>query len=299
MAVGALRTIATESRRIVDAGVPFVVRSVSSLVEKDAARLAEAEQSGRAARPAPVNPFLPCVPALGVAELSPTHLCVLNKYNVLPSHLLVVTQSFVDQDEVLTAADFRAVAVVLAEIDGLAFYNAGAAAGASQPHRHLQVVPLPLSAPGEPDSPPVPIQPLLEQAHARLARDRIPGLPFPHAFTWLDPTMAATPEGAAAAACAQYWSLLDAVGLTPEPGATRPRAAYNLLYTRRWMLLVPRARERAAGISVNALGFAGSLFVRDAAAMAAVQRLGPMTVLRAVALGAAGTPPAPAAADAP
>jgi len=40
-----------------------------------------------------------------------------------------------------------------------------------------------------------------------------------------------------------------------------PQAPYNLLATRRWMLVVPRRQERYEKISVNALGFAGSLFV--------------------------------------
>jgi len=44
-----------------------------------------------------------------------------------------------------------------------------------------------------------------------------------------------------------------------------PQAPYNLLATRRWMLVVPRRQERYEKISVNALGFAGSLFVRNAA----------------------------------
>jgi ATP adenylyltransferase len=46
------------------------------------------------------------------------------------------------------------------------------------------------------------------------------------------------------------------------------------------MLVVPRSAERVDGISVNALGYAGSLFVRDAAHRALIERLGPMTVLQ-------------------
>ena len=41
-------------------------------------------------------------------------------------------------------ADFDALARGLAAIDGLAFYNGGTVAGASQPHKHLQLVPVPL-----------------------------------------------------------------------------------------------------------------------------------------------------------
>jgi ATP adenylyltransferase len=82
---------------------------------------------------------------------------------------------------------------------------------------------------------------------------------------------------------------MDAVGLRglSKHGETRQSGPYNLLLTRRWMLLVPRSRERVASISVNALGFAGSLFVGERAQLNTVRRLGPMSVLRAV-----GLPPA-------
>jgi len=50
--------------------------------------------------------------------------------------------------------------------------------------------------------------------------------------------------------------------------------------------LVPRCQAGEAGIAINALGFAGSLFVRDQAQLALLRRRGPLAVLRAVALPA-------------
>ncbi len=61
---------------------------------------------------------------------------------------------------------------------------------------------------------------------------------------------------------------------------TRP---YNLLITRRWMLLVPRSRENWRGVSINALGFAGSLLVRNRSELDELTRIGPLAVLRSVA----------------
>jgi ATP adenylyltransferase len=52
------------------------------------------------------------------------------------------------------------------------------------------------------------------------------------------------------------------------------------------MLMVLRSRERAHGVSVNALGYAGSLFVRDDAALQALCAEGPLAVLRAVGVAA-------------
>jgi ATP adenylyltransferase len=83
-----------------------------------------------------------------------------------------------------------------------------------------------------------------------------------------------------------YQALLKTTGLVK---AARARDGmiippYNLLATRQWMLLVPRSRERYGSISVNALGFAGSLLVRDGGQMRRIKAAGPMTVLTEVAV---------------
>src|SRR5262249_47951560 len=140
LASGALQPIATEQRVVEDAGVPFVVRSVSSLERKrlEARRLEGANEEG--AR----NPLMPPEPPLTGGDLTPTHVGVLNKYPVVEHHLLVVTKAAAPQEAALDRDDFLAVARCLAELDGLVFYNGGREAGASQPHKHLQLVPLPL-----------------------------------------------------------------------------------------------------------------------------------------------------------
>ena len=104
----------------------------------------------------------------------------------------------------------------------------------------------------------------------------VPDLPFRHAFAWLE-----APEAPAAADRAHrcYRELLAAAGLDPALPEPPP---YNLLVTRRYMLLVPRTRDTYEGISVNALGFAGSFFVRDRALLETIRRLGPMRMLREV-----------------
>jgi ATP adenylyltransferase len=44
---------------------------------------------------------------------------------VVDHHILIVTRAFEDQDTWLTLADFEALAICMAEIDGLAFFNGG------------------------------------------------------------------------------------------------------------------------------------------------------------------------------
>jgi len=278
LACGAMRPIQTTEEIVTDAGVDFLVRRLSSLERKEQAR----RQNEQAAVPA--NPFLPHEPDLFVADICASHFALLNKFNVIRHHLLIVTRRFVDQETLVDLDDFRALAACMAQIDGLAIYNGGAVAGASQPHKHLQLVPLPFV----PGGPPVPMEPLFAAVAGRAGIQRIPGLPFRHAFTWMEAGWLGEPDTAATYLSRLYRDLLSSVGLEPAPEAgARQAGPYNLLGTRRWMLLVPRSKELFDSVSVNSLGFAGSMFVRDEAQMQVVKRAGPMAVLRETAMALA------------
>jgi ATP adenylyltransferase len=264
--------------------VRFVVRSVSSLAAKDAARRAASGAAGVRR-----NPFLPYEPELWVATLTPTHVALLNKFSVIDHHLLIVTRRFEHQETLLGADDFLALAACLREIDGLSFYNGGAAAGASQPHKHLQLVPLPLAD----GSAGVPIEAVFAAVRGQTGTCVVPGLPFRHGFAWCDEAGVTDVPATAQALRARYQELLAAVNLHGVPGADSPRqsAPYNLLATRRWMLLVRRAHEHFETLSINALAYAGALFVRNDAELEILRRAGPMRVLRAVAVAPAGVEP--------
>ena len=273
----ALRPIETAERVIDDGGVRFLVRSVASLKHKpkDSAPVRSHEAPPR-------NPFLPYEQDLFVADVSPTHVALLNKFPVLAHHLLIVTRAYEPQEALLTPEDFQALAACMEQMHGLAFYNGGSEAGASQPHKHLQIVPLPLSR----DGAPVPIEPLLACAPADARPDRVPGLPFLHSFVRLNSALFNKLDVAAEVLAQYYRALRDAtgVGAQLEAGTAHQTVPYNLLLTREWMLLVPRAGELAAGISVNALGFAGSLFVNTPEQVEQVERIGPMGMLRQVTM---------------
>jgi ATP adenylyltransferase len=251
---GALQPLATRSLYVEDAGVRFVVRVLDSIERK---RAAGREQRG--------NPFLFPDEAMFVADVTGTHVALLNKFNVIPHHLLIVTRQYEDQNEPLTLADFEALWACMAGFDGLGFYNGGEAAGASQPHKHLQLVPLPFAK----DLHGVPIEPLL--ADAGEEPGAVPGLPYGHAVARID-SLADTRAGDAAPVLLDvYKKMMEALDASGRP--------YNVLVTHRWMMFVPRAREHFESVSVNALGFAGSLFVRNERELQLVKRTGPMNVL--------------------
>lgn len=275
---GAMQSILTEHRFLSQGGVRFIVRSVSNLARKQAARQVQTEAISKSDRN--FDPFLPYDENLFVAAIFDTHLCLLNKFNVVDHHLLIVTRDFEDQDTLLTAEDFRALWACMAEIPGLAFYNGGKAAGASQRHKHLQLIELPLA----PEGPSIPIEPVLASAKFSGPLGNLPALPFKHSFTRLDPSALQSPDDAGKRLWKRYHAMLAALKLLPHPPDTRQKRAYNLLITREWMLLVPRSEECFGPISINALGFAGALLVRDEHQMALIQQHGPMTALSEVAI---------------
>jgi ATP adenylyltransferase len=251
-ASGAMYRIESEPHLMHDAGVDFVVRCAV-----DYASQAAKQPKGR-----PGNPFADPEPELLVGDVSSTHVALLNKYHVIESHLLVVTRGYVDQNVLLDRADFDALARCFpSHAPALAFYNGGTGSGASQPHKHLQVVTLPLAPWAD-----TPMAPVLAAQPA--------SLPFRHALAPVGMDDAARLHDC-------YRALLAQAGIEAIPHADGERQSgpYSLLITRDWMLLVPRSREAFEGVSINSIAYAGALFVREPHQLEAVRRAGPMAVL--------------------
>jgi len=105
-------------------------------------------------------------------------------------------------------------------------------------------------------------------------------LPFRHAFARL------APQASAQALHDVYRKLLHQCGISAVAAADGElqSAPYNLLLRRGWMLVVPRSQPCFESIAVNGLGFAGSLFLRSQDELDRVRSVGPMQVLRAVAM---------------
>ncbi len=246
-------------------GIKFVVRVVENVERKRIARLMQ---------PSDANPFLPYDEDLYVTQVSDSHVCLLNKFNVVEHHLLIVTRDFESQDSMLTAADFEALWLCLAEFDSLVFYNSGTIAGASQPHKHLQQVSLPIGAGPErmPMDGPIALTKLVNGMGA------VPVLPFLNALADTSDLAVASPAEAAQPTLDMYREMLARLGCRP------PTDSYNLLATRDWMLVVPRSAEKYRTISVNSLGFAGSLLVRNEEELGLVRDVGPLDILQAVAV---------------
>ena len=284
---GSLLSLPTEYELVEQEGIGYLVRILSNLKRKDEAKKKQDSQKAKTGKN--FNPFLPYEQDLFVADVSQTHLCLLNKFNVVDHHLLIVTREFEEQENWLTLQDFEALLACMAEFDGLAFYNGGAIAGASQRHKHLQLVPFPLV----PSGAKIPIEPLIAAAKFDNSIGKIPGFPFVHALGRLDSTWMQSPLAGARATLELYRRLLRAVGLqnqeqtqekTQEQTNNKQTGAYNFLATREWMLVVPRSQEFFESISINSLGFAGALLVRNQQQLQLIKDTGAIAALTNVGL---------------
>lgn len=259
-ASGALVPLDTSLTHLIgEHGISFELRHLLSATPKHL----------RAAGPKP-NPFRPWDRRLEVEQISDTHVVILNKFPVQAGHMLLITQAWQPQTGWLSIEDWRALAHVDATTTGLWFFNSGPDAGASQPHRHLQL--LPRSA-GEPICARQKWFQHCAQGRSDLANDpllrccRVAPLPPNLTGDMLHQI---------------YLSLAQDLELGTPAQDGRPRGAYNLLLSRDWMAMVRRRTEGIRGFSVNALGFAGSFLSTDASDRAWIERSGPEALLHAV-----------------
>lgn len=261
LASGALQSIPTRQEVVEDQGAEFLLRVLDNLARKD-----EARDKLKRAGSHRTDPFLPYEQALYVEEVEPRHRCLLNKFNVVKDHLLIVTREFEPQSDLLNLGDFQALAHCMAQMPALGFFNGGAIAGASQQHKHLQLVPLPM-APFES----VPFGSLLKELNSDQPQ-RLKSLAFRHAVIGLTPQATDGSEGGAKIFDQAYQVLRALAGL-------RTNDPYNLLVTGEWMLLVPRTAEKWQHISFNALAFCGAILVKDPQQAESLKRAGLMRVL--------------------
>ncbi|KAL7943532.1 alpha-galactosidase [Trichoderma barbatum] len=110
----------------------------------------------------PFDPFANPPASLFVTDLGPSHYLVLNKFAVVPEHFILATKEYKLQTHVLEESDLEATLACIdayeqagndetssvsqerkSQGDGLfAFFNGGQHSGASQPHRHIQLLPV-------------------------------------------------------------------------------------------------------------------------------------------------------------
>ncbi|KAL2074542.1 hypothetical protein VTL71DRAFT_8320 [Oculimacula yallundae] len=192
----------------------------------------------------PFDPFDSPPAGLYVASLPPSHFLVLNKFPVIPDHFILATKEFKQQTDLLEKDDLEAAYACLKayrdngeELFG--FFNSGKHSGASQPHRHIQFLPVGSMRSGiEKDD-------KWDVLVHSLVKEPQPVLPFSY-FS------AQIPENASPEQLHQTYVNLhgQACQLVENTGAVSTNTtsqgssiSYNLGFTDRAMVLCPRSSE--------------------------------------------------------
>jgi ATP adenylyltransferase len=126
----------------------FQIRYCPSLAKK---RTAQKDDMPREKK----DPFDNPSPDLWIADIQatdPTHLLVLNKFPVIANHFILATKTSQPQTHLLEEVDLDATYSCLQAWEQqhsiekpqrlFAFFNSGHHSGASQPHRHVQFLPV-------------------------------------------------------------------------------------------------------------------------------------------------------------
>ncbi|KAJ4357275.1 bifunctional AP-4-A phosphorylase/ADP sulfurylase [Didymosphaeria variabile] len=127
------------------AGIPFQLRYCPALAKKPEPRKETTPKKK-------VDPFENPPAELFITDVpttNPSHFLVLNKFPVITNHFILATKSNKQQTHVLEEDDLEATYACLKAWQGkdnsgrlFAFFNSGNHSGASQPHRHLQFLPV-------------------------------------------------------------------------------------------------------------------------------------------------------------
>ncbi|KAL3465314.1 HIT-like domain-containing protein [Aspergillus heterothallicus] len=246
-------------------GVPFQLRYCPALANKPTGKPKPDEpRTGKR-----FDPFENPSPDLLIAHIpreNPTHFLVLNKFPVIPNHFILATKDWREQTDILEKEDLAAAyACVQAWKDEnqtcstgprrlFAFFNSGEESGASQPHRHLQF--LPIEAISEDDQSGT-WRPLIDAASSRLAPSsdsefrRIAEIPLANFALPLPLNPSA--ESLHRIYLALYKAAAVAAGVprSAAQSTSGPAAvSYNLAMTESTMLICPR-KSTSAHISVD------------------------------------------------
>ncbi|KAF3769525.1 HIT-like protein [Cryphonectria parasitica EP155] len=261
------------------ASTPIQLRFAPSLANKPKSPPSSKEHANK-----PFNPFEDPPPALIITRLEPDHILVLNKFAIVPEHFLLITRTFKHQTHLLDADDLAATyacirayheypprrATIAGDEEGkerkeeeeeegknqkglFAFFNCGEHSGASQPHRHLQLLPVASMREGLADAAGTSWDVLADKL-VRAGDDgggEGPKLPFLVFGERLRPDMEA--KDLRAAYLRLYRKACEAAGQGQVPtdvddedrasDGVEARISYNMALTRDAMVLCPRTAE--------------------------------------------------------
>jgi len=212
-----------------------------------------------------INPFKPWENILEIDSIGNDHQLILNKYPVQLGHILLITNKWKEQNGWIDIKDWEAIKEVNKDTTGLWFFNSGPLAGASQPHRHIQLLrrdPSEISCPRE--------NWILDFSNANYKNKRLCKNIIIKKFS-----KSFNEENIYKI----YKDLSFKLGLGEPKIDKKPRYPYNMIFTDKWMVLIKRKTDNLFGISVNALGFAGYILVTEKSDLKYLKKFGPENLL--------------------
>tara|TARA_Y100001968_G_scaffold114413_1_gene103859 strand:- start:1048 stop:1884 length:837 start_codon:yes stop_codon:yes gene_type:complete len=192
------------------------------------------------------NPFIPWDFRLEIKPVNEKHTLILNKYPVQLGHMLLITNSWEAQNGWLNLDDFKAIVNVDNDTSGLWFFNSSKEAGASQPHRHFQLLPRNSKST---------ICPRYKWFCSLLNKKSNYTSKISHCIS----IKSRSRNGLCSAneLFTSYKSMISEMNMGVINNNTKPSKPYNLLITPEWIALITRKTDRSNGFNINALGFAG------------------------------------------
>jgi ATP adenylyltransferase len=208
------------------------------------------------------NPFNPWDKILEVDKIGTNHQLILNKYPVQKGHILLITNTWRPQDGWLDINDWIAIQMVNEDTSGLWFFNSSPIAGASQPHRHFQLL---RRDHGEIICPREKWFLNNNDQDSKLKKNAVVSK-----FNFLDNSINIYNL---------YLELSKKIGLGNPIDDEKPRFPYNILITNNWIAIIKRKYDHVHGFSVNGLGFAGYLLVTEKSNINYLKKYGPEKLL--------------------
>ena len=211
------------------------------------------------------NPFSPWEKILEIDKIGENHQLILNKYPVQKGHILLITKNWKPQNGWLDINDWKAIQQVNKDTSGLWFFNSSPIAGASQPHRHFQLLRRSkdeISCPRE--------KWFLEMKLSKDSDCKLRNNIIVSKFNFLENSKSLFEL---------YLELCKKLGLGDPIINSKPKYAYNLLITNKWIAIIKRKYDHIHGFSINGLGFAGYLLVTEKSDINYLKKFGPEKLL--------------------
>ncbi|CDW83302.1 atp adenylyltransferase [Stylonychia lemnae] len=233
-------------------------------------------------------------------SLTKTHRLIFNKFPSRPYHVLVITKEKEKQGDVINIRDFEASLIPMKALEGIVFYNSGIKAGASQSHKHLQVLPI-KSLPNKK----IPIhQRVLEEikrhkSNAKRQDKNDDSQLFQsfdenlfilseyqqmrHTFCWLETSYFQNIiSDKDLKKSAQYYR--DAYqACLKKIGNADGQLPYNFVVTPEWMFMVIRQKPHHENIPCNSLGYLGLMYAKNEEQRDKIVEIKPIEMLKELA----------------